>query len=324
MTESSQEFQYVSQLLSTDHPNAMAELELLAKKGDPHALMQMGDFHLAGGKLKRNFRKAFKYVSEAADAGLIEAKRAEIYLTGRGLGRNANRKLAQNKLKKLAETDRFAAVQSQLLEHADSRERLKTIEPEIVSEDPSIKIWRGLFSQAEFGYLRRIGEPILRPAMVVNPATGQGRLDPIRRSDACSFGVSIEDLMIQYILGTIAEATGTLPSQGEPLTILRYPVGGEYRKHYDAYGGDWKGAQRLATALIWLNDDYEGGETHFPKLDLKLRGNAGDMMVFANIGDDGMRDDRMQHAGLPVTQGEKWLASRWITVVDTDTLPSFG
>ena len=47
-----------------------------------------------------------------------------------------------------------------------------------------------------------------------------------------------------------------------------------------------------------------------------MRGAIGDMLVFPNLGADGQRDDRMLHAGLPVTRGEKWLASRWITGVD--------
>lgn len=317
MIQPSQSFLAVDQMLDERHPQAIPQLAVLAKQGDPYALMQMGEFLLIGKWIRRDPERGFKFISRAAKAGLIEAQRSEIYLTARGVGRKANPRLALNKLSQLAETDRFAAVQRQLLDHAESRQRLADIEPEIISEDPSIRVWRGLFSQAEYGYLRRIGEPKLEPAMVVDPATGSGRLDPIRKSDTCSFTLIYEDLLVQEILRTIAEATDTAPDQGEPLSVLRYPVGGEYRKHYDAYGGDWKGTQRLYTALIWLNDDYEGGETHFPRLDLKVRGQAGDMLVFANLLPDRTRDDRMEHAGLPVTRGEKWLASRWITVADT-------
>ena len=72
--------------------------------------------------------------------------------------------------------------------------------------------------------------------------------------------------------------------------------------------------KRQMTALVWLNDEYEGGETHFPRLGITVRGAPGDMLVFANLDEHGKRDDRMEHAGLPVTRGEKWLASRWISV----------
>ena len=319
MIEPSQSFLAVDRMLDERHPEAVSQLALLSKQGDPHALMQMGEFLLIGKFIRRDPVRGFKFISRAAEAGLIEARRSEIYLTARGEGRKANPRLALNKLSRLAEEDRFAAVQRQLLDHVESRQRLKDIEPEVLSENPSIRVWRGLFAQAEYGYLRRVGEPKLEPAMVVDPATGGGRLDPIRKSDTCSFTLIYEDLMLQEILRTIGEATDTAPDQGEPLSILRYPAGGEYKKHYDAYGGDWKGTQRLYTALIWLNDDFVGGETHFPRLDMKVRGKAGDMLVFSNLLPNGMRDDRMEHAGLPVTRGEKWLASRWITVANSES-----
>ena len=51
--------------------------------------------------------------------------------------------------------------------------------------------------------------------------------------------------------------------------------------------------QRIKTCLVYLNAEFEGGETEFPKLGLKYRGRAGD-------------------AGLPPTRGEKWLFSQWM------------
>jgi hypothetical protein len=70
--------------------------------------------------------------------------------------------------------------------------------------------------------------------------------------------------------------------------------------------------QRVVTFIIYLNDDYQGGETHFPRLGLSHRGRAGDALYFANTGPDGAPDPRTLHAGLPPTAGEKWLFSQWI------------
>ena len=56
----------------------------------------------------------------------------------------------------------------------------------------------------------------------------------------------------------------------------------------------------------------EGGETHFPELDITVRGAVGDLLIFRNLDAQGMPDPRMLHAGLPITAGEKWLATRWI------------
>ncbi len=50
----------------------------------------------------------------------------------------------------------------------------------------------------------------------------------------------------------------------------------------------------------------------FPRINVRVRGNVGDMLVFRNTRDDGIFDERMIHAGLPVASGVKWMASRWI------------
>lgn len=47
----------------------------------------------------------------------------------------------------------------------------------------------------------------------------------------------------------------------EPLQILRYQPGEEYRPHYDTLARMQN--QRVLTFLIYLNEDYDGGETLF-------------------------------------------------------------
>ena len=63
---------------------------------------------------------------------------------------------------------------------------------------------------------------------------------------------------------------------------------------------------------MYLNDDYSGGSTCFPKLQLDIKGQPGDMLHFHNLGADGLGHKDSLHAGLPVTAGEKWLLSQWI------------
>jgi prolyl 4-hydroxylase len=120
-----------------------------------------------------------------------------------------------------------------------------------------------------------------------------------------------EDLVVQRINRCIAAATGTRTEWGEPLNLLRYNPGQQYKPHHDGHGSEG-GPIRIVTALIWLNEQFEGGETAFPTLNIRVRGGVGDMLVFKNVHDDGTQDDRLLHAGLPVTEGVKWMASRWI------------
>ena len=155
-----------------------------------------------------------------------------------------------------------------------------------------------------------MGTPWLEKAAVVD-LTGTPRYDDVRDANACSIPHLTEDIIVQARNRCIARATGTQAAWGEPLNILKYTPGQQYRPHHDGPGSDNKSV-RILTALIWLNDQFEGGETDFPKINVRVRGGVGDMLVFRNVLDNGDLDDRMTHAGLPVTSGVKWMASRWI------------
>jgi hypothetical protein len=66
------------------------------------------------------------------------------------------------------------------------------------------------------------------------------------------------------------------------------------------------------TCLTWLNDDYEGGETEFPRIGFRHRGRTGGAMLFLNVTPDRGPDPLTLHAGLPPTRGHKWLLSQWV------------
>jgi prolyl 4-hydroxylase len=63
---------------------------------------------------------------------------------------------------------------------------------------------------------------------------------------------------------------------------------------------------------MYLNDGYVGGQTHFPELDISFEPKAGDALVFDGLNADGSVNKLSRHAGLPVLQGQKWVATRWI------------
>ena len=72
---------------------------------------------------------------------------------------------------------------------------------------------------------------------------------------------------------------------------------------------------RLATqptSRVYLNEDYERGETAFPEAQYSFKGRTGDMLQFVNVTETGEGDRRTLHAGKPPTRGEKWLLSQWI------------
>jgi prolyl 4-hydroxylase len=77
--------------------------------------------------------------------------------------------------------------------------------------------------------------------------------------------------------------------------------------------------QRILTFLIYLNEEFEGGETEFPKAGISWRGATGDALAFSNVTLDQQPDPMTLHAGRPPTRGEKWIFSQWVRDRAPDT-----
>ena len=85
--------------------------------------------------------------------------------------------------------------------------------------------------------------------------------------------------------------------------LLRYQEGEHFGLHTDAILGRNEGFRQLS-GLIYLNDDYEGGETEFPRQGIKFKGSAGDLLLFPS-------NFCYPHQSLPVTQGTKFAIVTW-------------
>ena len=311
----SQQYQALEHRLQAFDQAAVAGMLALAKAGDADALAKAAELHLRGMAGPVDLKTAFKLMGQAAARGHVEARRGHAYFTAAGIGTKADPAKARAMLRKLAKDDRFVAVQLAFLDHVQCRERVKSAPRQLVSADPHIEVVQGLFSPEECRYIQLLGNPWMEPSMVY-AADGGRMLDPYRDSDNMVVTPMAEDLVVQAINHCIAEASGTDYGCGEPLHVLRYRPGQQYRPHHDALAQVPVEKRRFATALIYLNDAYEGGETQFPEIGVTVRGAVGDMLIFHNLTADRQPDPRMTHAGLPVTRGEKWLASRWIRVGD--------
>lgn len=282
-------------------------------KSDGAAAMVLSHSRLYGVGCRPDQRAAFNAARLAAHHGHPDGRRARIYLTAAGIGTEPDHDAAIEMLRELAKEDKFAAVQLSLLDHVQCEKRLSETQPKVISADPYIALYPGIFSPAECKYLAMIAAPWLEKAQVA--MDGGRHLEIVRDADCSAISHLTEDLIVQRINRCIATATGTQPNWGEPLNVLRYQEGQQYRPHHDGRGSD-DGTTRIMTALVWLNEQFDGGETEFPALNIKVRGGVGDMLVFRNVHDDGSQDDRLIHAGLPVSQGVKWMASRWIRAAD--------
>ena len=307
----SEQYLAIDERLKARDASAAPAMLALAKAGDADALLKAAELHMRGMAGPVDLKAAFRLTGQAAAKGLVEAKRAEAYLTAAGVGTKRNPAKARSMLEKLAKDDRFVAVQLAFLDHVRCLERVKSAPRKTVSADPHIEVVQGLFSAEECRYIQLIADPWMEPAMIY-AADGSGMRDPHRDSDNMVVTPAAEDLVIQSVNRCIAEASGTEYGWGEPLHVLRYRPGQQYRPHHDAHAYGPPERRRIATALLYLNDAYEGGETHFPEMGITVRGAVGDLLIFHNLTSDKLPDPRMTHAGLPIDRGEKWLATRWI------------
>ncbi len=112
------------------------------------------------------------------------------------------------------------------------------------------------------------------------------------------------------------------PLLGRPIAwferpeILSYGPGGRYITHADADAWNRKTRRwervvdRDVSLLLYLDDDYDGGELYFPRFDFRLRPQAGMLVLFPS-------DARYAHCAERVTLGERHVIVSWAAAVGT-------
>jgi prolyl 4-hydroxylase len=145
--------------------------------------------------------------------------------------------------------------------------------------------------------------------------------------------LQMDEALLRWRRATeIPEFKESLISVSEPLQLVYYTQGQEYKPHADFVIPGLVNMQpsRFATMLFYLNTvhDGDGGETIFPRWlhaqeeetstdgdeALVVKPVAGKAILFYNLLPDGNYDERSIHASLPVAPGrEKWMANFWVS-----------
>lgn len=186
-----------------------------------------------------------------------------------------------------------------------------------IATDPIVAIFENVVSDQEIDhiiskskdYLKRAGVSLLEGSKEHKARTGKNHW---LRYD--------NDDVVNAVGSRIAEIVGIPLENAEALQVIHYDSGQEYKIHFDAYDLSTQigqscckyGGQRLVTALVYLNDVEEGGETSFPKLSAEVQAKKGRMVIFHNVTDDfNVPHPNSLHAGMPVIKGEKWAFNIW-------------
>lgn len=207
--------------------------------------------------------------------------------------------------------------------------RLGLVKPEVLSWSPRIILFHNFLSMEECDYLRAIAKPRLQISTVVDTKTGKGIKSEVRTSSGMFLNSPERKYpIIQAIEKRIAVFSQIPVENGELIQVLRYEANQYYKPHHDYFSDSFnlkRGGQRIATMLMYLSDNVEGGETHFPMggdgecscggkmmKGLCVKPNKGDAVLFWSMGLDGQSDPNSLHGGCAVLKGEKWSATKWM------------
>ena len=94
----------------------------------------------------------------------------------------------------------------------------------------------------------------------------------------------------------------------EPISVQRYEIDQEYKQHYDFDDTN----ARIATAIFYLNDEFEGGHTSFQQLSISVKPVTGSCLLFYYDTDIPKLKNLTSHGGDAVTQGTKYIATVWM------------
>jgi hypothetical protein len=273
--------------------DGMQMLSIAANNGDALAARYLSNLHATGHGAPRDWPAAVDWLRRSAAAGDADSK--------------AELKLLEKQSKAKADD---AIIASWLAAPA----------VEWLSEDPKIGVVRKFLPPAQCAWLIDGARQMLQPAGVTDAASGSFAADPARTNRYAQVRLFDYPLPLLLLREQMAQVVGEPTDNFETMNILAYEPGEEYKPHHDYLDPDAPGfqleletrGQRVATFLVYLNDDFEGGETSFPDLDIRFRGRTGDALFFISATADGVIDPRTRHAGLPPTSGTKWLLSQWV------------
>ena len=278
--------------------HGVALVEQAAEAGEPEAAAMSATLWAIGAGRARDWSKALDWLLRAAESGSEQAAGQLKLLSASGKDRD------------------WRAMRARI----DPGAQLRTPDQIVLSERPRLRVFPTFASAAECRWIIDRARPKLGPAMVWDEASGGAKVDPVRNNSALELRLAEMDVVTAIVRARIAAATKLPEAIFEIPQVMHYRVGQEFMVHHDFLDPDFAGhqadlarrGQRMGTFLIFLNDDFEGGETAFPEAGLAHRGRTGDALFFANVTPDGRPDPLTLHAGRPPTSGEKWVFSQWI------------
>lgn len=149
--------------------------------------------------------------------------------------------------------------------------------------------------------------------------------DKFRTTNSCDIEPVLEDMkeLFRNLVTNVINPFYEFEIRDSELPqLLHYPKGGHYVPHIDGYA-EWvnpdqtkvwrKSTERDLSVVIWLNDDFEGGDFVFPELRIRVKPEPGLMIAFPST-------PFYLHGVEPVTKGDRYAIVNWMTVKGFPTM----
>jgi hypothetical protein len=294
-------------LMGTDAPpdpgRGLGLIEQAARDGDADGAYLAATVSSSSFWHAQSWDRAFDYLLQAAGKGHEAAQSSLQILAGGPAG-----------------ADVAGATSADMRGMINLTDWLTPPEAQLVRETPRIQVIEKFAPPAACDWLIAQSREQQSRATIYDQATGGTTEDGRRTNSQCDLDVRNCGVLTFVLRARIAAVTGRPDQAMEVPKVLHYSPGETFARHFDylnpaepAYATELAvRGQRTETFLIYLNDDYEGGETHFNRLDISNRGATGDALLFSNVDASGAPDEDTMHTGMPPTSGEKWLFSQWI------------
>ena len=289
-----------------------------AEQGSGEAAAQVAVFMALGLYVPQSWQGALQMLVRSAGLGWSPAQGQVLALAGN----NAH-------VETILAGSLIAARWQQLGKDIDLAYWLSAATGSYLSDDPVVRQFPNFIPTLTCQWLIELARDKLERAKVYSSAEKNTEVSDTRTNSCAVFHLMLTDMVNVLVQARMSATAGTRISQMEAATVLHYDVGQQIMPHYDFIhprSPDYEqqiavSGQRNITFLVYLNDDYSGGETQFVKLGIRHKGTTGSAVYFINTTADQQPDLRTQHAGCPPTSSEKWLMSQFIRNATVIALP---
>jgi prolyl 4-hydroxylase len=275
-----------------------------ANRGDPEAATRIAALTALGLYLKPNLRDALRWLSLAAERGWQPAQGQLHALAGVTASTET------------PTSDYWSGVAARIeLTPWQTSPACREL-----SSDPRIQALDSFISPPVCDWLIARARGRLTRALVYDPVNQQDIASQTRTNSVANFGLADVELLDVLLQTKMSFACSIPMNHMEAPAVLNYQPGEAATEHYDFvdpktpdYATEIaRNGQRILTFLVYLNEDYEGGETHFPTLGISHKGARGGGLFFVNVLRDMQPDPRMLHAGRSPPNAEKWIVSQFM------------